>query len=149
MLTIADEHDGLREKLAALGYDGSHKGDNEVVSALLAIHLTLRGFDLSPESQSIVLDFLSLSGRIAVNEFPKTTDESWRDFDYGNVKIADFVRVKKDAYDSDTGAKHNGLVGILKSMTSGICTVEYIGLSAGNSMRHPMEKLESLKRGVQ
>jgi hypothetical protein len=74
-------------------------------------------------------------------------EDAWRDFDYGNVKLGEFVRIKPDAYDSPSGVRHNGLVGILAFMNGGKCTVKYIGLASGNSQPHPMEKLDSLKGG--
>jgi len=76
---------------------------------------------------------------------PEVFDDSWADFDYGNVRFGDFVRVKTDAYDSASGARHNGLVGILAYMKGGQCSVNYIGLATGNTMKHPKEKLDSLK----
>jgi hypothetical protein len=145
MLTFADDHENLKAELATIGYDG----DSNLVQAILAVHVTLSSYQLSPEQQSVALDLLSSTGREALKSMPVFDENSWQDFDYGNVKISDFVRVKKDAYDSDTGSKHNGLVGVLKFMKSGHCSVEYIGLASGNTMKHPKERLESLKRSVQ
>jgi hypothetical protein len=34
-------------------------------------------------------------------------------------------------------------------MKGGQCSVDYIGLASGNTMKHPKERLESLKRSVQ
>lgn len=145
MLTFADDHEGLKAKLASIGYDE----DSELVKAILAVHVTLSSYKLPPEDRSVALELLSKSGRKALESTPSFDENSWRDFDYGNVKIGDFVRVKKDAYDSPTGVRHNGLVGVLKFMSNNQCSVEYIGLASGNTMKHPMGRLESLKRSVQ
>ena len=145
MLKLSDNHDGLREKLESLGYTGLRETDESLIQALVAVHLTLQTFDLPKAAQEAVLDLLSGSGRQAIEESPAFKEDDWVDFDYGNVKLRDFVRVKTDAYDSETGSRHNGLVGILLEMTRGICTVKYLGLAANNQIRHPMEKLDSVK----
>jgi hypothetical protein len=142
MLQQANDHDGLRAKLESLGYTGTHRDDESVIQALVAVRLTLETLNLSEDAQGAVMDLLTGHGWEA---FPETTEDSWQGFDYGNVKLFNFVRVKPDAYDSDTGAKHNGLVGILTDMRGGQCTVQYLGLASRSSHRHPMEKLDSLK----
>lgn len=148
MLTLAEDHGKLKDELQALGY-GDSEEHQKVVQALLAVHLTLAHAGLTEDAQSTVLDLLSTTGRKALETTKHYAEQDWRDFDYGNVKQGDFVRVKKDAYDSPSGARHNGLVGVLKFMKSGQCSVEYVGLAAGNVHKHPMTKLDSLKWGVQ
>lgn len=145
MLTGADDYKNLRAKLVSLGYNGDHADDESVIQALVAVNLTLESFGLSGDAQEAVLDLLSTNGRDGMEKVPEITEDSWQNFDYGNVKLLDFVRVKRNAYESESGAKHNGLVGILTYMRSGQCTVDYIGLASGTSQRHPMEKLDSLK----
>jgi len=142
MLHLSDDHNGLREKLIALGYSGTHPDDESVIRAIVAVRLTLDSLGISEAAQGAVYDLLSGTGW---EGFPVTTEESWQSFDYGNVKILDFVRVKPDAYDSESGIKHNGLVGTLIDMRGGQCTVKYLGLASRSSQRHPMEKLDSLK----
>ncbi len=145
MLSLANDHHGLRDKLVSLGYNGDHADDESVIQALVAVHLTLETFGLSEAARGAVLDLLSTTGREQMGAAPDFTEDSWQAFDYGNVKLMSFVRVKRGAYDSDTGVKHNGLVGILTAMSGGICTVDYIGLASGSRHRHPMENLDSLK----
>lgn len=145
MLSEADDYNNLRNRLVSLGYNGSREDDERVIQALVAIHLTLETFGLSKSAQGAVLDLLSTSGRQSMNSLPEVEEDHWQDFDYGNVKLMSFVRVKPDAYDSESGSRHNGLVGVLTHMRSGQCTVEYLGLAANNTQRHPMEKLDSLK----
>lgn len=148
MLKLSDDHDGIRERLSSLGYNGSHTDDEKVAQALIAVHLTLQSLELTEGAQNTVLDLLSSNGRKALEVTPHFTEDMWRDFDYGNVKQGDFVRIKVDAYDSVSGSRHNGLVGVLKFMQGGQCSVEYIGLAAGNVQKHPMTKLDSLKWGT-
>lgn len=145
MLTLANDHDGLRAKLVSLGYNGDHADDETVIQALVAVSLTLESFNLSEGAREAILDLLSTTGRQSISTVPEMPEDAWQSFDYGNVKLMDFVRVKRDAYDSETGVKHNGLVGILTSMRGGVCTVEYVGLASRSSQRHSMEKLDSLK----
>lgn len=144
MLTFSDD-DNLRTRLINLGYGGYRGDDKDVVDALIAVHLTLESYKLRPEAQSVVFDLLSREGRASLANTPVWDEDSWEDFNYGNVKQGEFVRVKPDAYDSDSGARHNGLVGKMTYMSGRVCTVEYIGLATGNSHKHPMEKLQSLK----
>lgn len=147
MLTPKNNFEGLREKLEGLGYSGLREDDESLVQALVAVHLTLETFELSKAARGAILDLLSANGRDALQSIPVFGEDEWISFDYGNVGIGEFVRVKPDAYDSPTGAAHNGLVGVLFQMSAGKCHVNYIGLASGNSQHHPMEKLDSLKGG--
>lgn len=146
VLTFSDDYDGLRSKIQGLGYNGSREDDEKVIQALVGLHLTLESQELSKDAREAVVDLLAASVREELNDLPDLSEDSWKDFDYGNVKVDDFVRVKPDAYDSGTGSRHNGLVGILVAMRGGQCVVRYIGRASGNTMRHPMDKLDSLKR---
>ena len=146
MLNFSDD-DNLRTRLESLGYTGLREDDESLIQALTAVHLTLETFELSEGAREAVLDLLSANGRDALATAPAFGEDAWRTFDYGNVKLGEFVRVKPDAYDSPSGSRHNGLVGILEHMFGGKCTVNYIGLASGNSQKHPMEKLDSLKGG--
>lgn len=145
MLKSENNFGNLREKLEALGYSGLREDDESLIQALVAVHLTLETFELSEAARGAVLDFLSSKGQETLNGVPDWSEESWKDFDYGNVKLGDFVRVKTDAYDSSTGSHHNGLVGILVDMANRKCLVKYLGLTSNNTYPHPMEKLDSLK----
>jgi len=147
LLTLANDFEGIREDLVALGYTGEHRDDESVIQGLVAVHLTLETLELSKAAREAILDLLSATGREDLNNLPDLSEESWQDFDYGNVRLFNLVRIKHDAYDSDTGVKHNGLVGVLTDMRGGQCTVKYIGLASRSSQRHPMEKLDSLKYG--
>lgn len=147
LLKPANNFEGLREKLESLGYTGLRETDESLIQALVAVHLTLETFELSEAARGAVMDLLSSNGRSAMESVPVFGEDAWQSFDYGNVKLGEFVRVKTDAYDSPTGAFHNGLVGILAFMNGGKCTVKYVGLASENSQPHPMEKLDSLKGG--
>jgi hypothetical protein len=147
VLTPANDFEGLRGKLESLGYSGLRETDESLIEALVAVHLTLETFELSEAARGAIMDLLSSNGRKALESVPVFGEDAWISFDYGNVKLGEFVRVRPDAYDSPTGAPHNGLVGVLAAMNGGKCTVNYIGLASGNSQPHPMEKLCSLKGG--
>lgn len=127
-----------------VGLEGSKEQE-----ALLSLFATLAACDLSKEQARQVLEIFSTEGLQQLQDTPEhVLKAEWRDdFYYGNVKIGDYVRVKQGVYpESETGARHEGRVGILISMVNYRCTVRYIGLHAGNTMIHPMKNLESMKR---
>jgi hypothetical protein len=134
------EYNRLQELYSSIGFQP------DVVSAIVSLATVLDKHGLDEEQKQTVYTLLSEAGRESVKSVPeKVVTGEWRDFDYGNVKIGDYVRIKPDAYDSDSGTKHNGRVGILKYMAHNRCTVEYVGADVGHSMSHPMINLESLR----
>lgn len=134
------DYNALGETYTALGFPA------EVVSALTSMASVLDKHKLTDAQKDTVFALLSDAGRESVKDVPeKALKGEWRDFDYGNVTIGNYVRVKPDAYDSESGAKHNGRVGILKYMAHNRCTVDYVGAELGEAMAHPMTNLESLR----
>lgn len=146
MLEIRSEYENMRSSLISIGYSEDDEESKKILDAVVAASLTIAEYKLSKESLELVLRFLQEDSKMALDAWARShSDALWRDFDYGNTTFGDYVRVKKDAYDSESGSRHNGLVGKLTQMSRGRCLVEYIGLAAGNSMTHPMQNLESLK----
>jgi hypothetical protein len=144
MLSLNEDHNDLRALLANIGHT-----DDKIVKAAIAVSLTLDSFDLTVEERQIVTDLVGRDGDQAIRDFPLFGEDAWMDeFDYGNDKVGAIVRVKPDAYDSPTGQLHNGLVGVLLSLSGYKADVRYIGLATGNQMRHPKENLQSLRHGV-
>ena len=136
MIKYDTTYDYFRNRFKSLGF--VREGDDTMIDALIAVMLTLQSFNLSgDEKEQVVKAFLGKA--------PVLPQGEWVGFDYGNVRVGDYVRVRKDAYTSDTGVKHNGLIGILRHVYGGRCTVEYFGLEAGNTMTHPMDFLESYR----
>jgi hypothetical protein len=134
------EYNKLQELYASIG------AQPEVVTAMVSLAVVLDRQGLTADQKLLVYNLLSEAGRDSLKKVPeKVVAGEWKDFDYGNVKIGDYVRVKPDAYDSPSGMKHNGRVGILKYMAHNRCTVDYIGEDLGNAMKHPMEMLDSLR----
>lgn len=147
MLKLKSDYEELRGQLSSIGYGEETKETKAIADAVVAVCLTLSEIDLELSSMSVVLQLLNPESRTIIESWHRAhSGEMWADFDYGNTKIGDYVRIKKDAYDSVSGSKHNGLVGKLTHMRGGKCSVDYLGLAAGNSSQHPMEKLESIKR---
>lgn len=136
--------DYLRKKLEEIGY-GPDSDHSAVTDALVAVFLTLDMYPLSEQERRIVLNLVQESSLALISGLPSMEDSQWEDFNYGNVRFGDFVRVKKNAYDSNTGSLHNGKVGVLVAGSSGRYTVRYIGASGVAQIRHPMGMLESLK----
>jgi hypothetical protein len=134
------EYNKLQELYSSIGFQP------EIVSAIVSLATVLDKHGLDEEQKQVVYTLLSEAGRDSVKEVPeKVVNGEWRDFDYGNVKIGDYVRIKPDAYDSESGFRHNARVGILKHMAHNRCTVEYVGADVGQAMSHPMTNLESLR----
>jgi hypothetical protein len=131
----------LRDTYEAIGYDG------EVVEALVSVAVTLDKYDLTDSEREAVFNLLSESGRSKLADLPEDLiGGAWEPFNYGNVKIGDYVRVRPGSYDSETGKLHNGLVGKLVHMAYRRCLVDYLGEATGRQIRHPMEFLDSLKK---
>lgn len=146
MLKLVTDHNQLRQSLEGVGHGSGTPEGSEIADAVIAVSITLDSFSLSDSAKKAVLEILTSEGSKDLREASDgLTGKVWRDFDYGNVKIGDYVRVKQDAYQDNTGARHNGLVGKLVSMRSGRCTVQYIGMATGSRISHPKEFLESLK----
>lgn len=129
------------EKLKALGYTR----DSPIFSAVLDIIATISLHDLSSKDEKDVLNLITSQ---EFEDFPLLDDTSWVEFDYGNVKPGDYVRIKKDSYDSETGREHNGRVGRLVNLSGRRATVRYLGIKGISPMRHPIGNLQSLKFGV-
>lgn len=141
------DYKDLEDQLIAIGFDDDHEFGEQVRSAALAVALTIDSYALPDDALDTILEIISSHGRKNLESLPQRVlnGSEWDEFALGNVAIGDFVRVKRDAYDSPTGAKHNGLVGTLGFVKGHRCSVNYIGSSTGKTMKHPMEKLESLR----
>lgn len=138
------DYDDLAERLNLVGYPDGHN----IFETILKLAVVLDNEELSDYERDLVLNLFSTTGLKQISSLPKDflSKTKWKPFDYGNVKIGDFVRVSLDSYDSETGKKHNGRVGVLIDMRARRCKVKYIGLSTQEFMTHPMENLESLQK---
>lgn len=116
--------------------------------ALEALFATLSCAELTSDQAQHVLEIFSLEGLQQLESTPENVlNAQWEEFNYGNVKIGDFVRVKDGIYqDSESGAKHAGRIGVLVAMAKYRCSVRYIGLHPSTRIIHPMENLQSMKR---
>lgn len=131
----------LESKLTTLGHT------KNMVDATVSAVATIDKFNLTEDEKYAVYTLLSSSGLEALKSLPDAVAQGeWEDFAYGNVGLGDYVRVKKDAYTSESGVNHNGKVGRLARMHAGKCVVHYIGIDTGDNMTHPVGNLESLKR---
>lgn len=138
------DFDDLSKKLELAGYDP--KG--EVVKTILNLAYTLDASGLSESDRSIVLQLFSSKGLEQLQNLSGRIPSSykWSEFEIGNTREGDVVRVRLDAYTTDTGMKHNGLVGVIESVYAGRVTVRYYGRYADIPQIHPREKLEILKK---
>lgn len=134
------DYRSLRKRYEAIGYAGI------VTEALVSVAITLDKYDLTDHERDVIYTLMSEVGRERLEQLHDAVlDGDWEPFNYGNVRIGDYVRVKPDAYDSPTGIPHNGLVGKLAYMAGHRCQVKYLGEETGSTMRHPMDNLESLR----
>lgn len=131
-------------ELEELGYTDERVDGEQIRSAVLNVLYCLDSQELPPNTQSIVADLVGHVTR-KDEEFGGTRGV-WKQFHLGDVKRGEIVRVKWDAYDSDTGSKHNGLVGVFLSALSGRCTIRYIGRKDKLDFTHPPSLLEVLKK---
>lgn len=135
----------VAEKLESLG----HSKGSPVFSAVMDAVASISVHQLSELQESEVLSLISPQGMFELVDTPLFSDDAWMEFDYGNAKPGDYVRVEPDAYDSVTGVNHNSRVGVLLYVKARRCTVRYIGINSTSTMHHPIGKLQSLKYGVQ
>lgn len=138
---MAANYKDIEHKLTALGH--TEKTVKAIVSAMVAMDKV----GLSEDEKYAAYSLLSGVGMDMLSSIPEAVQEgNWVDFQLGNVAVGDYVRVKKNAYTSESGVNHNGKVGRLARMHGGKCIIEYLGLDTGDSMLHPYGNLESLKR---
>lgn len=138
------DYDDLVNSLIYAGYEN----DPQIIEAIKHLAYTLDASELSETDRSIVLQLFSSRGLEQLQNLSGSIPDSyeWSEFEIGNTKEGDIVRVTLDAYSTESGSKHNGLVGIIESVYAGRVTVRYYGRYADISQTHPREKLEILKK---
>lgn len=137
-------YDELREHLVRVGYSE----ESVFVKTITNLAYTLDASELTESDRSIVLQLFSSKGLEQLQSLSGKLPESyrWSEFEIGNTRVGDVVRVRLDAYDSISGGRHNGLVGIIESVYAGRVEVRYVGRYADIPQTHPREKLEILKK---
>lgn len=137
-------YEQLSKSLSDSGYDT----DSKIVKAIMNLSYTLDASELSETDRSIVLQLFSVRGLGQLQENPGRLPESykWSEFEIGNTRVGDVVRVRLDAYNTSSGSNHNSLVGIIESVYAGRVEVRYLGRYADIPQTHPREKLEILKK---
>ena len=118
--------------------------DSDIYNALSDAFIALSFWNLDSGSVDRALNLISEYGLSDLESTPNIPADAWVEFDYGNVKIGEYVMVANDAYDSSTGRRHNGRLGVLTGMSGRRCTVRYIAEQDHAEMRHPMDKLRSI-----
>jgi hypothetical protein len=129
-------------ELERLGYSAERPDGDATRAAVLTLLHTLDAQDLSADGRGAVADLVATLVRD--DSALGVERGEWRQFRLGDVKLGSIVRVKWDAYDSLTGAHHNGLVGVFTSAYSGRCTVRYVGRKDRVDYTHPAPLLEVL-----
>lgn len=137
--------DYFTQRLITIGYGA----DTAVYKAVSDVLVVLGDTELTKEDMETAMNLISEYGREDIGTIPLYGFDAWEPFNYGNVKLGEYVRVKENMYDSPTGAPHNGRVGVLLDVNSRRCTVRYLGMQQVSEMRHPIDNLLSIKRGVQ
>lgn len=126
-----------------LGFDEKSK----VYKTLYDIFSILSYNNITDEERNIISQLLGGSGYSEISSI--SVPNRWMEFDYGNVKTGAIVKVKEDAYSSETGQLHNGRVGFVLDISGRRCLVRYAGTRGKSEMRHPIDKLLSPKYGVE
>lgn len=134
----------IKEKLKKAGYTE----DSIVYRTVLDIEFILGNKAISPEERSEIISIFTSRFRNDLETVSTYSEEDWRDYDYGNVSINEYVRVKKDAYDSSSGKAHNGKVGRLVKSDGKRVTVKYLATGRSKTHTHPENMLECLKWDV-
>jgi hypothetical protein len=138
------DFDELSKSLEQAGYTS----DDQITKTVLNLAYTLDASGLSESERSIVLQLFSSRGLEQLQNLSGRIPSSykWSDFEIGNTREGDVVRVRLDAYTTESGSQHNGLVGVIESVYAGRVTVRYYGRYADLPQVHPREKLEILKK---
>ena len=137
--------ESLPERLESLGIK---KSSPEVFDAVLELVTTLRVRGMSEDDLRLTLELVS-SGYDEIQGYPIYDEDSWMDFDYGNVKPGDYVKVRGGIYETPTGMKHNNRVGRITNISGRRVNVRYLGTSRVSDMTHPIANLQTLKYGLQ
>jgi hypothetical protein len=136
------------EQLLASLVDAGYGEESDIAKAIKNLAYTLDASELPESARSIVLQLFSQRGLDQLRENTGKLPESyrWSEFEIGNTRVGDTVRVRLDAYSTVSGSSHNGLVGVIESVYAGRVEVRYVGRYADIPQTHPREKLEILKK---
>lgn len=132
----------LEKALDNLGY-----GDSAVKKAVTEVFYVLDANELNVDERRMVSQLVnSMVEKRLIVESTSQLDGVWHPFRLGETRKGAIVRVMKDAYDTDGGKLHNGLVGYLVDIRSGRCIIQYLGRNDGVGHYHPPQKIEVLKK---
>lgn len=126
-----------------LGFDEKSR----VYKSLYDILSILSYNSITEEERNIISQLLGDFGYSEISNI--SIPSRWMEFDYGNIKAGAVVKVKEDAYSSETGQLHNGRVGFVLDISGRRCLIRYAGTLGKAEMRHPIDKLLSPKYGVE
>lgn len=141
------DYSAIFRELEKAGYFTDGDYGTTVSDAIFKLFATLDSSELEPADRIAVGHLFST---LVTSDFHlgNETDErsEWKQFYLGSVRPGEVVRIKKDAYDSPSGMRHNGLVGVFTSARAGRCMVNYYGRRDGKSHEHAPDNLEVLKK---
>lgn len=131
----------MEAELEELGYTDARAS---VRDAVINVLYSLEAQQVTDEDLPIVADLVAALMR--KHEPISEIRGRWIPFKLGSVKQGDIVRVRWDAYDSDSGQRHNGLVATFTGAYAGRCTIRYVGRNDRVDFTHPPKLLEVLER---
>lgn len=138
MLDLGD----FRDSLTNAGIET----DSEMYHAIIDAAVALSNRQLNSDQIKYALGFISEYGLNQMENTLTIPDEAWAPFDYGNVRVGEYVKVKPDAYDSATGWVHNGRLGVVTNVSGRRCTVRYLtNTDPDATQQHPLDKLLSIR----
>lgn len=131
----------FRNHLTNAGIETDSKEFFAIMDAMVAFSFHIDDEVSCKRALSVISDF----GVKQMESTPLIPEDAWGEFDYGNVHIGEYVKVKPDAYESGNGLEHNNRLGVLTSVSGRRCTVRYITEPQPRQMNHPIDRLLSLR----
>lgn len=133
-------YEWAESELNKLGYAEAGGWTSKIRTGILELLHTLDAQDLSPEDRIVVSDVF----HHLVTDTPKTEKEAkWVPFELGLHIPGATARIRPESY-TGTGAKHNGLVGVIVAIRGGRVLVQYSGRTDGVGHAHHPDKVEVL-----
>ena len=119
-----------------------------VGKAILRMLETWDEIDLKEQDARQALELLS---KLGMNEFivPPQGDDVWADTQPGQIKVADVVRVRPDAYtEPELASVHNGKRGVIVAIRSGDVIVKYDDTPYGSAEIDPRHSPYKLQKKI-
>jgi hypothetical protein len=140
---VGTDYSFVQRELENAGY----RSEDGITAAVEALFATLDGAELDllkrRAAAQLFTSLVEKDGSLGTKAGPRS---QWKQFYLGTFPYGSTVRVRTDAYETPSGARHNGLTGIFVSAHAGRAFVQYHGRKDGSGHEHHPSKLEVLWR---